>query len=83
MELVPLTEERIAAINKVREVEISLRAIAMDRCMSLDEAIELGRQAADRLEGEWPLIGLPDRPFEPDCYQVWVDEWGLLRLEGH
>lgn len=76
----PLLDGHIAEINVVREVEIGLRAIAMDRCLSRDEAIELGLQAADRLAGEWPLIA--DERVETDCYQVWVDAWRLLRLEG-
>src|SRR5680860_142940 len=75
--LAPMAGAHIAVINEVREVEISLRALAMDRCLSREEAIELSRQAADGLAGEWPLIGL-ERVFAPDCYQVWVDEWGLF-----
>ena len=82
MSLTTLTDGHLDEINEVREVEISLRAIAMERCLDRQQAVELGRQVADRLAGEWPLIAMPDEAFTPDCYQVWVYEWGVLRLEG-
>lgn len=75
------TDADLDAINHAREIEISLRALALQRCVSREEAVELGRQAREHLAGEWPLIALPARPFGPDCHQIRIDEWGLLRLE--
>lgn len=81
--LTPLTDDHLDRVNEVREVEVSLRAMAMERCISREEARATADQVRDQLHGEWPLISLPDRPIGgTDCHQVWIDEWGLLSLQG-
>lgn len=84
IELRPLTDEDLQRINQVRAVEVSLRAAAQQGCLSREEAVAMADQARDHLEGHWPLISLGDRPgfSAPDCYEVWVDTWGLLVLQG-
>ena len=82
MSLAPLTQDHIDQINRVREVEVSLRATAMRQCMSRDEAIRTAAQVRQRLDGEWPLVEGPDGEGSADCHQLWIDEWGLLSLQG-
>lgn len=79
----PLTDADLDRINRTREVEVSLRAAARDQCLSRDEALAMADQARDHLDGEWPLVSGPGMPAQGSgCHQVWVDEWGLLSLQG-
>ena len=82
MSLSPLTQTDIDRINRVREVEVTLRATAMQQCISYDEAIETAGQIRDRLDGEWPLVHGTGVDGNTTCHQLWIDEWGLLSLQG-
>ena len=82
MSLSPLTQTNIDRINRVRETEVTLRATAMQQCISYDEAIQTAAQVRQRLDGEWPLIEGPDGDGGAQCHQLWIDEWGLLSLQG-
>ena len=82
MSLSPLSQADIDRINHVREVEVTLRATAMGKCISYDKAVQVATQVRQSLEGEWPLIEGPDGDGSAECHQLWIDEWGLLSLQG-
>ena len=82
MSLSELNQADIDRINRVREAEITFRATAMQQCISYDEAIQTAAQARQNLAGEWPLIEGPGGDGTAECHQLWIDEWGLLSLQG-
>ena len=82
MSLSPLNQADIDRINRVREAEITFRATAMQQCISYDEAIQTAAQARQNLDGEWPLIEGPDGNGSAECHQLWIEQWGLLSLQG-
>lgn len=82
MSLSPLDQADIDRINRVREAEVTFRATAMQQCIPYDEAIQTAAQARQSLDGEWPLIEGPDGDGSAECHQLWIDEWGLLSLQG-
>lgn len=69
-------------VNLAREVEVGLKAIALDRCLTREEADELARAARQRLGEEWLLVEVP---FEvtPNCHVVQLDlEWAMVAVWG-
>lgn len=82
MSLSSLNQADIDRINRVREAEVTLRATAMQQCISYDEAIQTAAQVRQSLDGEWPLIEGPGGDGSAECHQLWIDEWGLLSLQG-
>lgn len=86
----PLTS--LDDLNHLREIEVGLRAVAIERCLTHDEAWTMAEQTSDELDGEWPVISgegrlLPgDRVSADDegplneagCHQVHLDELGVL-----
>lgn len=82
MPLAPMNQEDVDRINRLREAEVTLQATAMQECMSYDDAVQTATQVRDRLDGEWPLIEGPGGDGSAACHQLWINEWGLLSLQG-
>lgn len=69
------------AINQAREVEISLRAAAVQHCLNDTQAHEMAEQARSHLANDWVVA--TGNAIRPRCYQVQLDaERGLLLVMG-
>lgn len=67
-------------LNRVREVEVGLRAASLDRCLTEESALDMAEHARQRLPGQWPILK-PQTGVGGPCHTVQLDaEWGALLL---
>jgi hypothetical protein len=67
------------AVNQAREVEISLVAAGIDRCLTREEARAMADEASSRLEDDWVIS---EDTQERRCHRVWMDpQFGLLKID--
>ena len=80
VELAPLAS--LDNINKAREVEIGLRATALNSCLSLDEARNMASNTRAELGAEWLLLDF-EHETPSGCYTVELDlQWGTITPIG-
>lgn len=60
------------AVNRVRAVEVALKAEAASRCVPAVEARRLAREALPRLGRGWLLVD-PARPETGRCFDFWLE----------
>lgn len=63
--------------NQAREIEISLRAAAIEHCLTQDEAMALAKQARSHLLDDWPIVETTE---SPNCHEITLDHWGLIKV---
>lgn len=80
VDLAPL--ESLDDVNQAREVEVGVRATALNSCLSLDDAKAMAARSRAELGETWLLL-----EFEPevpsDCYTVDIDlQWGTIMAQA-
>lgn len=80
VDLAPLSS--LDDLNHAREVEIGLKADALESCLTRDEADQAARNSRTALGDGWLLIDMKlDGPV--DCYAVEVEpEWATIAVIG-
>ena len=80
VDLVPL--ETLDDTNQTREVEVELKAAALQDCLTHDEATTMVGDAQQRLGEEW-LITEWSQELDAECWQGYIDlEWGTITVLG-
>jgi hypothetical protein len=69
MELQPL--DSLDRVNTARAVEVRLKAAALQRCLTHEQAEQLAEQGHRRLGPGWLLID--QSPPDATCHEVWVE----------
>jgi hypothetical protein len=80
VQLAPLTS--LDEINQAREVEVGVRATALNSCLGLEDAKAIATSTRAELGETWLLLD-----FKPDvaggCYTVNIDQqWGTIQPRG-
>lgn len=80
VDLAPLTS--LDDLNHAREVEVGLKADALESCLTRDEADQAARAARAELGDSWLLIDM-NLDGAVDCYAVDLEpQWGTVAVMG-
>jgi hypothetical protein len=80
VDLAPLTS--LDDLNHAREVEVGLKADALESCLTRDEADEAARAARAELGDSWLVIDM-NLDGAVDCYAVDLEpQWGTVAVIG-
>lgn len=63
----------VDAINRSREVEVRLEALALEECLSHDEAVQLADETAAELNDGWFVFEPSSRDANASCFRVDLD----------